>query len=86
MIIITHAKELYGDKMAFWGALGSQSIIPFGKPEEIKLEIKKLTKEMGRGGGYILGPSKPIGYDTPVENAFAILEAFNNARNEPISR
>jgi uroporphyrinogen decarboxylase len=79
-------KEKYGKKMAFWGALGSQSIIPFGKPEEIKKEVGKLTKEMGRGGGYILGPAKPIGYDTPVENAFAILESFNNARNEPAGR
>lgn len=80
------AKERFGNKMAYWGALGSQSIIPFGKPDEIKAEVKKLVTEMGRGGGYILGPSKPIGYDTPVENAFAILEAFNDARNQPVKR
>jgi len=69
-------KKLYGKDITFWGCLGSQSVIPFGTPSEIKSEIKKLCQEMGRGGGYILAPAKAIQSETPTENAVAIVEAF----------
>jgi len=31
---------------------------------------------MGRGGGYILGPAKPLQPETSTENAAAAVEAF----------
>lgn len=69
-------KKEYGKDITFWGGLGSQSIIPFGKPEDLTNEIQKLVREMGRGGGYILAPAKWLMPDTPLENAVAIYEAF----------
>jgi uroporphyrinogen decarboxylase len=69
-------KRRYGDRITFWGGLGSQSIIPFGSPSEIKEEVDRLCRKMGLGGGYILGPSKPLQPDTPTENAAAVVEAF----------
>ena len=69
-------KRDFGKQITFWGGLGSQSTIPFGSPAEIKGEIAHLSAEMGRGGGYILAPAKPLQPGTPPENAAAILEAF----------
>lgn len=69
-------KKAWGDKITFWGGLGSQSTIPFGTPHEIRQEIRRLRADMGRGGGYILAPAKPIRPETPTENAVAILEEF----------
>jgi len=69
-------KEEFGDKIGFWGTLGSQSVIPFWKPEEIKEHIYKLKKEMGKDGGYILAPAKPFQSETPVENAVAVIDAL----------
>jgi uroporphyrinogen decarboxylase len=69
-------KRRFGDRLTFWGGLGSQSIIPFGRPEEIKAEVSRLRGEMSRGGGYILGPAKSIQPETPIENAVALVEAF----------
>ena len=71
-------KKRWGDKMAFWGCLGSQSTVPFGKPAEIRAEVKKLCSEMGKGGGYIICPAKDLQPETPTENAVAVLEAFTN--------
>jgi len=71
-------KSRHGNRLTFWGGLGSQSIIPFGTPQEIHREVRKLCQEMGRGGGYILAPAKEIQIDTPTENAAAVLEAFLN--------
>lgn len=69
-------KREYGDQITFWGGLGSQSTIPLGTPEEIKAEVARLCREMGRGGGYILGPAKALQPETPTGNAAAVVEAF----------
>jgi len=69
-------KRKYGDRITFWGGLGSQSTIPFGTPDEIRAEVTKLCRQMGRGGGYILAPAKPLQPETPTENAAAVVEAF----------
>jgi len=71
-------KQKWGDRITFWGALGSQSTVPFGTPDEIRSEVERLRQEMGRGGGYILAPAKPLQPETPVENAVAVLEAFTS--------
>jgi uroporphyrinogen decarboxylase len=69
-------KRRYGDRITFWGGLGSQSTIPFGTPDQIRTEVSRLCREMGRGGGYVLCPAKPLQPGTPTENAAAVVEAF----------
>jgi uroporphyrinogen decarboxylase len=71
-------KAKWGSKIVFWGGLGSQTTIPFGTPQEIKAEVCKLCSEMGRGGGYILAPAKPLQPGTPIENALAVVDAFTH--------
>jgi len=71
-------KRRWGDQITFWGALGSQSTIQFGSPEEIRAEVRRLCAEMGRGGGYILAPAKSLQPGTPLENAAAVVEAFTS--------
>jgi len=69
-------KRRYGDSITFWGGLGSQSTIPFGTPEDIRQEVVRLCQEMGRGGGYVLGPAKALQPETPTANAAAVVESF----------
>lgn len=69
-------KQRWGDRITFWGCLGSQSTIQFGSPQAIRAEVQRLCREMGRGGGYILSPAKALQPGTPVENAAATVEAF----------
>ena len=69
-------KRAWGDKMAFWGGLGSQSTIPFASPVQVRQEMRRLRREMGRGGGYILAPAKPLRPETPTVNAVVIVEEF----------
>lgn len=71
-------KRKWGKHITFWGGLDSQSTIPFGTPEQIRAEVKRLCTEMAKGGGYILGPAKPLQPGTPIENAVAVLDAFVN--------
>jgi uroporphyrinogen decarboxylase len=69
-------KKAWGDKITFWGCLGSQSVVPFGTPDQIRGEVQRLRREMGKGGGYILAPAKPMLTETPTENAIALVEEF----------
>jgi len=69
-------KREYGDRITFWGCLGSQSILAFGSVDDIHREVIRLRAEMGRGGGFILAPAKALQPGTPVENAAAVVEAF----------
>ena len=69
-------KQRFGEHLTFWGGLGAQSTLPFGTPDDVRAEIRRLCREMGRGGGYILAPAKPLQEDTPTANAAAVVEAF----------
>ena len=69
-------KRQFGDSITFWGGLGSQSTIPFGTPQQIKVEVERLCREMGSGGGYVLAPAKALQPGTPTQMAAAVVEAF----------
>ncbi len=69
-------KKAWGDKITFWGCLGTQRLIPFATPDEIRAEIRRLRRAMSRGGGFILAPAKPLRPETPTENAVAVVEEF----------
>lgn len=71
-------KKRWGDKLTFWGCLGSQSTMPFGTPRQVEEEVRRLCREMGAGGGYILAAAKSLQSETPLQNALAALEAFTN--------
>ena len=69
-------KRRYGKDLLLWGGLGTQHMLPFGSPQEVRDETRKLITELGRGGGYILAPAKPLMEDIPTENAVAVIEEF----------
>jgi len=61
--------------MILVGGIGVQGLLPFGNPDQIREMVQRLKTEMGKGGGYVLGPAKPVMKDVPIENAVAFLEA-----------
>jgi uroporphyrinogen decarboxylase len=69
-------KKEYGDHVTFEGGIGSQSCLPFGAPETVREEIRRLRRQLGRNGGLIMGPTKAIREETPVENAAACIEGI----------
>lgn len=69
-------KKKFGKNLSFWGCVGSQSTIPHATAGELAAEVRKLCAEMGKGGGYILAPAKPLQPETPTANAVALIESF----------
>jgi len=64
----------FGDKIAFWGAIDTQDLLPNGSAEEVKAEVKRIISIMEPGGGYILAPAHCIQPDVPPSNIAAIYE------------
>lgn len=68
-------KRRYGRNIRLWGGLGTQHLLPFGTPQEIRAEAERLRRELGAGGGYVFTSSKPVMREVPIANAVAMLEA-----------
>ena len=68
-------KSKLGDRMAFWGAVDQQKLLPFGAPAEIEADIQAKIAVLGRGGGYMVAPAHIIHGDTPLENVEAFIAA-----------
>ncbi len=73
---IYEIKRQYGKQLRLWGGLGTQRLLPSGKPDEIIAEVSRLRAEVGRGGGYILSPAKAIMPDVPLKNVLTLFKAF----------
>ena len=68
-------KQLYGDRLTFWGTLGTQSTLPFGTPQEINETCRRLMKEVGKGGGLLFAPTHMIEPDVSWEHLQAFIDA-----------
>ena len=67
-------KEEFGDKICFWGGINSQSVLPFGTPEEVRKETRRIISILGEGGGYVLNSVHNIQPEVPPENVVAMFE------------
>jgi len=77
---IRQLKEAWGDKLTFWGGLSTQDTLPFGTPDDVRSEARRVRDLMSDGGGYIFSPSQSIQGDVPVENILAVLEVAREGR------
>ena len=71
-------KAQFGDRLSFWGCLGSQGILTHGTPGEIRTEIFRLANLFKESGGYVLSPSKSLPNEMPVEKAIAVINALHD--------
>ena len=70
-------KRVYGDKLSFWGGISTQKLLPFGTPDEVRAEAKRMMREVGKSGGYIIAPAHGIPGDAKPENILALIETVN---------
>jgi uroporphyrinogen decarboxylase len=71
-------KREFGDRLAFFGGMSIQKVLPFGTPQEVRDEARRLVEHVGRGGGFILAPSHDMPGDIPVENIVALVETMQS--------
>jgi uroporphyrinogen decarboxylase len=75
-------KKRFGNKITFWGgACNTQKTLPFGKPQEIKNEVKRNLECFKSGGGYVAANVHNITAEVPPENIIAMFDAINEFRS-----
>ena len=70
-------KARFGDKVCFWGGIDTQQVLPFGKPEEVREEVRKRIEDFSSGGGYVVAAIHNIRPEVPPENIVAMIEAVH---------
>ena len=65
----------YGDRISFHGTIGTQTVMPFGTPEEVKAEVWKNLDIAGEKGGLMVAPTHMLEPEVPMENILAYVEA-----------
>ncbi|MCL2034811.1 MAG: uroporphyrinogen decarboxylase [Oscillospiraceae bacterium] len=73
---IRDIKQTYGDKLAFWGGISTQRLLPFETPEKVAEVTREIMSVMGENGGYIAAPTHAIPCDVLPENIAALIETF----------
>lgn len=65
-------KAQYGDKLSFWGTIGTQTTMPFGSVVEVEQTTRHMIETVGKGGGLVIAPTHLLEPEVPLEN----IEAF----------
>jgi uroporphyrinogen decarboxylase len=71
---IAAVRRQYGDRLALWGNVDLDYLLPFGRPEEVRAEVGRLLADAGRDGGFILSTCNILTDAVPVANAVAMYE------------
>jgi hypothetical protein len=74
-------KRDYGDQLVFWGGgVDTQKTLPFGKPQEVRDEVRERIEIFGPGGGFVFCTIHNIQANTPIENVLAMFEVVKEYR------
>jgi uroporphyrinogen decarboxylase len=77
--VINHSwlKKTFRDQLTYYGGISTQTVLPYGKPGDIKQAIYDCVAQLApEGTGLLLAPSHRLMTDIPIENIEALLEAF----------
>lgn len=66
--------EKYGDKLSFWGTIGTQELLPYGTPGQVKDTTVSRLEQCGSRGGIVVGPTHMVEPEVPWDNLMAIVE------------
>ena len=77
-------KKHYGKNIVFCGGIDTQRILPYGTPEQVRQEVRRVMHILGPGGGYMMASVHTIMNDVPPDNVLAMVDAALEYGNYPI--
>ncbi len=79
-------KKRYGKNLVFCGAIDTHRVLPYGTPEDVRREVKRVIEILAPGGGYMLAAVHTIMDDVPAENILAMVDAALTYGRYPVGR
>jgi uroporphyrinogen decarboxylase len=77
---IDHAwlRETFGGRLAFYGGISTQTVLPNGSPEDVKQAAADVVRKLAPDGtGLLIAPSHRMMADIPLANVEALLQVFS---------
>lgn len=59
-------------RLSFWGTIGTQRLLPFGTPDEVRAAVRRNLDICGPAGGIVIGPTHMVEPEVPWENLEAM--------------
>ncbi|HVO42453.1 MAG TPA: uroporphyrinogen decarboxylase family protein [Aggregatilineales bacterium] len=79
-------KTKYGDRLTFWGGgVDTQKTLPFGKPDEVRQQVRERLKIFGTGGGFVFNTIHNVQAAIPIENVLALYETVRTDSKYPLN-
>jgi uroporphyrinogen decarboxylase len=72
------AKRAFGDRLSFYGGISTQRTLPYGTPDQVRDEVRRLLDDIGEGGGFIAAPAHAIPKDADPRNIDAMIDVLRN--------
>ena len=77
-------KKTYGKEIVFCGAIDTHRILPYGTPEDVRQEVRRVMQIFGPGGGFMVASVHTIMNDVPPENVLAMVDAVEEFGHYPL--
>jgi uroporphyrinogen decarboxylase len=68
-------KEQFGERIAFFGGIDQQRLLPSGDCEAIRENVRFMARTLGAGGGYLLAPAHIVQPDVAPRSLRAMIDA-----------
>ncbi len=82
---IFKAKEVLGDRMCIMGDVPA-TLLTLGEPDEVDDYCRRLIREIGSDGGFILSSGCDVPIDAKTENVRAMLQSVHRHGRYPIGK
>jgi uroporphyrinogen decarboxylase len=77
-------KARWGERLAFCGGIDTHRVLPFGTPDEVRAEVRRVISILGPGGGYLLSSVHTVMNEVPAENVLAMVDAAQEFGTYPL--
>ena len=77
-------KNKYDKRILFCGAIDTQKILPYGSPDEVTQEVRRVMNQLGKGGGYMVATVHTVMNEVPAENILAMVDAVEKYGYYPL--
>ena len=82
---LAELKRRFGQNMVFCGAVDTHRVLPYGTPDDVRQELRRVMDVLGPGGGYMVASVHTIMNDVPAENILAMADAVEEFGKYPLS-
>lgn len=71
-------RKTLGHRLAYYGGISSQTVLPTGSPQEVRKAVKNTIQELSVDGtGLLIAPSHRLMTDVPLSNFEVLMDEFS---------